>query len=256
MLVLINLETAAARRAAMARQLDKLGLAFERVGVDLRHADAAGVRHEIAAGAPGLRFHTQALSNAEIGCWLSHLRAWERLRRSGKPACAVIEDDLRLAPEFGHALDVLSAQDRFDLVYLGTSSRNVSQRRFVQCGSLRVHEPVGVILNTWGYVVTRAYVERFFAEGLQHAGTDGDKPLCRIRLPIDHFLGGRGGPLRPRIGVLQPAVVEEDPVLGAASQIGPYTRRLDRLHLLQRMRRRVLTSSVGQLYYSTVYRYL
>ena len=255
MLVLINLETAAARRAAMARQLDKLGLAFERVGVDLRHADADGVRRAIAACAPGFQFCAKALSNAEIGCWLSHLRAWDRLRRSGHPACAVIEDDLRLAPQFGHALHVLSAQDRFDLVYLGTSSRNVSQRRFAQCSGLRIHEPVGVILNTWGYVVTRAYVERFFAEG-PDSGTDGGKPLRRIRLPIDHFLGGRGGRLRPRIGVLQPAVVEEDPVLGAVSQIGPYTRRLDRLHLLQRMRRRVLTSSVGELYYSTVYRYL
>ena len=255
MLVLINLESAAARRAAMARQLDKLGLAFERVGVDLRHADADGVRREIAACAPGFQFRAKALSNAEIGCWLSHLRAWDRLRRSGHSVCAVIEDDLRLAPQFGHALHALSAQDRFDLIYLGTSSRNVSQRRFVHCNGLRVHEPVGVILNTWGYVVTRAYVERFFAAG-PDAGRGSSKSPRRIRLPIDHFLGGRGGLLRPRIGVLQPAVVEEDPVLGAISQIGPYTRRLDRLHLLQRVRRRVLTSTVGELYYSTVYRYL
>lgn len=255
MLVLINLESAAARRAAMARQLERLDLDFDRVGVDLRHADADGVRREIAACAPGFSFSTRALSNAEIGCWLSHLCAWDRLRQSGESACAVIEDDLRLDPHFGHALHALSAQDRFDLVYLGTSSRNVSQRRFAHCNGLRVHEPVGVILNTWGYVVTRAYVERFFAAGPNaRAGNNGS--ARRIRLPIDHFLGGRGGLLRPRIGVLQPAVVEEDPILGAASQIGPYTHRLDRLHVLQHVRRRVMTSSVVRLYYSTVYRYL
>ncbi len=74
-------------------------------------------------------------------------------------------------------------------------------------------------------------------------------------MPIDHFLGGRGGRDRPRIGVLQPAVVVEDPVLGSASQIAPHTRRLDRSRLIESARRRLLASSVSQLYYS-LYRYL
>jgi hypothetical protein len=103
---------------------------------------------------------------------------------------------------------------------------------------------VGVILNTWGYSVTRAYVERFFCAGRRS-----------IHLPIDHYLGGRGRRARPRIGVLQPTVVREDPVLGAASQIGPYTRRIDRSRLFEKLRRRVLASPVSQIYYA-LYRYL
>ena len=73
--------------------------------------------------------------------------------------------------------------------------------------------------------------------------------------PIDHFLGGRGGQAGPRIGVLQPSVVVEDPVLGAASQIGPYTRRLDRSYLIENVRRRILASALSEFYYA-LYRYL
>jgi len=55
--------------------------------------------------------------------------------------------------------------------------------------------------------------------------------------------------------VLVPAVVEEDPVLGATSQIGPHTMRLDRWRPVERARRRLLSSRIGRFYYS-LYRFL
>lgn len=252
MLVLINLDSAVERRQAMARQLTNCALAFDRVGVDLRCVRTAEVDAQIQARFPGLRFDRKSLSIAEIGCWLSHLSAWQRLlRQRAHAACTVIEDDLTLLPGFAHAVQVLSGRRRsepldphFELIYLGTSSRNISQRRRSLIGGLLVHRPVGVIFNTWGYVVRRSYVERFFAAGPRSIG-----------LPIDHFLGGRGGRASPRIGVLQPHVVAEDPVLGAASQIGPYTRRLDRSALFENVRRRLLASPMSEFYYA-LYRYL
>jgi glycosyl transferase family 25 len=244
MLVLINLDSAVERRQAMARQLAGFGLDFERIGVDLRCVRPGDVDSQVEQRFPGLHFDRKSLSNPEIGCWLSHLSAWQLLLRSGAGTCTVIEDDLTLLPDFAQAIDALSARREFDLVYLGTSSRNVSQRRRTLVGRFGVHEPVGVILNTWGYSITRAYVERFFAAGKRS-----------IRLPIDHHLGGRGRRPRPHIGVLQPTVLREDPVLGAASQIGPYTHRIDRSRLFERLRRRVLASPVSELYY-TLYRYL
>jgi len=245
MLVLINLDSAVERRQAMARQLGACSLAYERVGVDLRCVRPTEVDAAIERRFPALRFDRTALSNAEIGCWLSHLTAWQTLlERPDETACAVIEDDLQLMPHFAAAIDALAGQTAFDLVYLGTSSRNVSQRRRTQIGGLQVHAPVGVILNTWGYVVTRAYAARFFSAGRRH-----------IRHPIDHYLGGRGKRTRPHIGVLQPAAVREDPILGAASQIGPYTRRIDRSRLFEKLRRRLMASSVSALYYA-LYRYL
>lgn len=243
MLVLINLDTAWARRENMARQLRAQNLGFTRVGVDLRGASAEFVRAQVARF-PGLSFDARRLSPAEIGCWLSHLVAWQHLLGSADDACTVIEDDLTLDAGFAEAHEVLSRRGDFDIVYLGTSSRNISQRQRHEVGGLMVHRPLGVIYNTWGYSIGRDYAQRFFAA------------LPReIALPIDHVLGGRARLARPRIGVLQPAVVAEDPVLGAASQIGPYTRRIDRSRLLQNMRRRLLASPASEIYYS-LYRYL
>ncbi|HXY21626.1 MAG TPA: glycosyltransferase family 25 protein [Burkholderiaceae bacterium] len=258
MLVLINLDSAVQRRQAMARQLERNALAFERVGVDLRCARPCEVQAQIQSTFPALRFDRKALSDAEIGCWLSHLTAWQRLLRQadGVSCCTVIEDDLTLLPGFANVVKALYGRRQqdaafgahgasdLDLIYLGTSSRSVSQRRRTQINGLWVHKPLGVIYNTWGYTVSRRYAERFFASGPRF-----------IRLPIDHFLGGRGGQAGPRVGVLQPPVVVEDPVLGAASQIGPYTRRLDRSHLIESVRRRILASALSEFYY-TLYRYL
>jgi glycosyl transferase family 25 len=248
MLVLINLDSAVERRTAMAQQLERSGLAFDRFGVDLRCVRAGEVDAQIGSRFPGMHFDRKSLSNAEIGCWLSHLSAWQALLRSDQEFCTVIEDDLRLAPDFAaavRALDSSARRDaRFDLVYLGTSSRNVSQRKRTVIDGFAVHRPVGVIFNTWGYSVSRNYAERLLMHGSR-----------KIHLPIDHYLGGRGGRSRPYIGVLQPAVVDEDPVLGAASQIGPYTKRLDRSRLFQNVRRRILSSAVSELYYS-LYRFL
>lgn len=247
MLVLINLDSALHRRQAMARQLAESGLPAARVGIDMRGVRAADIDAEVRSRFSGLSFDRRALSTPEIGCWLSHLTAWRLLLASNCPCGTIIEDDLVLMPGFADAVRRLSAErpaGQFELIYFGTSSRNVSQRRRTQIGGLAVHRPVGIIFNTWGYNISRSYAERFFAH-----------PHHRIRLPIDHFLGGRGGRARPHIGVLQPAVLREDPVLGAASQIGPHTRRIDRSRLFETVRRRVLASAVSEFYYS-LYRYL
>lgn len=243
MLVLINLDSASERRDRMTRQLAEQALEFERVGLDFRRLDRDAVARAVQARFPTLAFDLERLSGAEVGCWASHLTAWQRLRASGRESACVIEDDLHLAPGFARAVARLGAAPH-DLVYLGTSSRNLSQRRRVMVHELAVHAPLGVIFNTWGYVIRRPWVERFLAQG------------GPIELPIDHVLGGRARWCRPSIGVLQPAVVREDPQLGLASQIAPYTARLDRSGVVERLRRAFLGSRLSQLYYGTVYRLL
>lgn len=246
MLVLINLDSAAERRQRMLQRLAALDLTCERLGFDGRRLPREAIAQRAREMFPALRFASAALSGAEMGCWLSHLLAWRRLlERPAVAAATVIEDDVLLAPSFPAATGVLQRSSPFDVVFLGTSSRNLSTRRCTVVDGLSLHAPVGPIFNTWGYVIRRAWVQRFFAE-----------PSVTIRAPIDHLLGGRvGGALRPRIAVLRPAVVEEDAALAAASQIEPYTWRLDRSRLVEAARRRLLRSRVGDLYFS-LYRYL
>ena len=49
--------------------------------------------------------------------------------------------------------------------------------------------------------------------------------------------------------MLRPAVVREDPALGVASQIEPFTYRIDRFRVVEAARRRIIASRVSDLYY-------
>ena len=240
MLFLVNLDDAAQRRASMQAQLEALGLGYRRVGVDFRTTSREGVRRWVEQHLPGFEFEQRSLSCAEIGCWASHLLAWRALAEATHAdACTVLEDDVVLQPRFADAIRALSAQPVFDLVFLGTSCRNVSSRRRTALESFDLHRPIGTIYNTWGYVVSRAWVERFLAA----------RPW-RIDRPIDHYTGGRrAGACKPATAVLRPAVVAEHPTLGPASQIEPYTYRIDRARIVELARRRILASRVSALYY-------
>lgn len=244
MIVVINLDSATERRQRMAAQLDALGLRWARMAYDGRRKPAAEITTFVHQRFPALEFDLDTLSGAEVGCWLSHLMAWHRLVTStGFSACTVLEDDLALDAGLPAAIGTLTAQQAFDLVYLGTSSRNISTRQRVQIGCCTVHVPVGTILNTWGYVIRREFAARFLAT------------RRRIRLPIDRLVGAGNARAVARVGVLQPAVVREDPALGLRSQIEPYTWRADRWKVVEAARRRVLASRVSDLYYA-LYRWL
>ncbi len=246
MLFLINLDDADARRMSMRAQLHDVGLSYERIGIDFRRARGPAIDAWIEQRFPGIAFDHGSVSSAEIGCWASHLTAWQALAASEDfAACAVLEDDLVLDRALPEAIEVLVRAPAFDLVFLGTSSRNVSARRRVPAGRFHLHQALGTIYNTWGYVVSRDWVRRFFAAAPWH--------LVR---PIDHYTGGsRAGRVKPRVAVLRPAVVGEDPELGIDSQIEPYTYRIDRSRIVEAARRRIIASRVSALYYK-LYEYL
>ncbi len=103
---------------------------------------------------------------------------------------------------------------------------------------------MGTVFNTWAYVVSRTYVERFFAT-----------PDLVIAQPIDHFLGGSARRAKPRIAVLQPQVVSDEEAMSALSQIEPHTHRPDRWKIVERTRRHLLSGRLGDLY-SAFYRWL
>lgn len=244
MLFVINLDDAAERRGRMAAQLAALGLPWIRIGFDGRRRLAADIDAHVRAQFPGITFDPDALSSAEVGCWLSHLDAWRHVAASpGAHACAVLEDDVLLDARLPGALQGLVPQDAFDIVYLGTSSRNISTRRRVQVGCCDVHVPVGTVLNTWGYVIRRTFAQRFLATP-RH-----------VTLPIDRYIGAGMRYAGARVGVVQPAVVREDPHLGSRSQIEPFTFRVDRWKIVERARRRLLASRASAFYYR-LYRWL
>jgi glycosyl transferase family 25 len=99
---LINREAATHRLTAMQRQLCSLDITFERFpaveGADLTPefiAKLAPERTWIGKRRP---------SPGEVGCFLSHIRVLELMRDRGYGRICILEDDVRLAPDFSDYL--------------------------------------------------------------------------------------------------------------------------------------------------------
>jgi len=106
--LLINLAGSKDRLATAQAELSRSGLSFERIeAVDGRLRSA----EQLAQLAPWDRAaFFKPLSPGEVGCYLSHVAAAERIVQAGWPCAVVLEDDFRLKEGFAEALAALAAR--------------------------------------------------------------------------------------------------------------------------------------------------
>lgn len=108
---LINLERSPHRLADAKVQLDSLGMPFERIsavdGTKLTEAEKACFDQDKAKK----RYHYD-LTWGEIGCYLSHIRCWQRIVDEQLDYAIVLEDDQKLTPDFAKVHDVLAKLER------------------------------------------------------------------------------------------------------------------------------------------------
>ena len=123
MLVLvINLDRHKLRFERMNAQLAACGLSFERMravdGAELSDDDMAAM----LSPTPLID-----LSRPEVACLLSHRAAWRRFLAGDDELCCVLEDDVRLAEDFGPALKAASdwASPPFDVIKIETMHQRV-----------------------------------------------------------------------------------------------------------------------------------
>src|SRR5262245_14476283 len=111
----LNLDQEIGRRHSIEGQLAAAGMHAERVqavdGSKLLPAELWAyfqAQHLMAAGA--------------LGCYASHIKAWEKILRKDLPYALVLEDDAILAPGLSRLLsDVVTALPKaWDMVHLGT----------------------------------------------------------------------------------------------------------------------------------------
>jgi glycosyl transferase family 25 len=93
----VNLPTDLVRRQHMTQLLAQLGMDAEFIaavdGRALSHAERAAYDHNRA-----LRVYGVAMMDAEIGCYLSHYRLYERILRERIDTALILEDDLEISP--------------------------------------------------------------------------------------------------------------------------------------------------------------
>ena len=155
----INLVDNKARLAAVKRILDAQGIAFRRIeavnGWTLSDAEIARV-YDAARNARNGR---QPLVRAEIGCYLSHIIAWELIAAGEAPGGVVFEDDFDATPSLTVVLAALSADslNDWDIVKLFSLEPNVPMggaRELLP--DVKIGIPYRVPTCLLGYAVTRA----------------------------------------------------------------------------------------------------
>lgn len=172
---LINLPDSKERAAAMQRQLDQLGLIYQKF--DAVNGRAAWDQLKESVDLPAFERNVgRPVMPGEIGCYHSHLQVWRAFQQTGALAALVLEDDVIFHPEFCDAVD--AALDRlsdWDVVKLNHIRAKLPMRRFA-VGGWQCCAYVGPFTGTGAYLINQDVVSKLL---------NGFTPITR---PIDHEL--------------------------------------------------------------------
>ena len=152
----INLARNTRRMDTSAQQLDAAGLPWSRIdavwGADLSDAEVARV-YDAARNA---RHGKHALVRPEIGCYLSHIRAWKAIAAGDAPGGFVFEDDFAADATLADKLTLLSEpQDMWDMVKLFSFDPAPRLVAEAPLGDWRVGIPYRVPTCLIGYGLTK-----------------------------------------------------------------------------------------------------
>ncbi len=176
----INLESAADRRAVMVERLGAAGVPFSFFpAVDGRKTP---VEDQPIYDGPGRRAKVgHDMVGGEIGCLLSHRAVLETIASDGKGPALVFEDDVLLADGFAEAVRALMARpDRWELVrflgspkVMGQAHRNLIPLAGGRWLTRLMTQPGGA----HAYLVSPAGARKLVAQ------------LQRTPFPIDNLMG-------------------------------------------------------------------
>jgi glycosyl transferase, family 25 len=192
---LINLDRSKDRLETMRRQLDDLGLAFERVPA-IDGAARPDLMTDIDT-ALYRRMHGRGVRPGEVGCFLSHIEVMQRFLASAFDYAVILEDDASLSPSLPGLLDTIAAEAPgrdWDVLKLESRRRGLPLR----LRSLTADHDLCVSLfrstGSAGYIVTRRAAQAYLAQ------------LLPMALPYDHAFD-RGWHFGLRFREVRPLVV-------------------------------------------------
>lgn len=71
-----------------------------------------------------LKHHHRDMTLGEIGCYVSHMRIWEKMRDEHIPFCIVLEDDLTIEPHLADVTTHFQKLNNWDLIKLSDNRAN------------------------------------------------------------------------------------------------------------------------------------
>lgn len=175
MVLLINLPRSTDRRVRMEQRLAALGLDYEL----LPAVDGRAQWEQLLPSVDLASFQRHAGGDVlpgEIGCYHSHLQAWQRLVASDAQVLLVLEDDMVFHDDFMNALRIaLRGRAHWDMLKLAKirAKQPVCQGLL---GPYRLNACIGAFTGFGAYLVQRETAQRLLPQ------------LLPIRAPIDREL--------------------------------------------------------------------
>jgi glycosyl transferase family 25 len=160
----INLARNVQRLQNSARQLDAAGIPWERIeavnGWELSDDEVAAVYDAERNARDG----KQPLVAPEIGCYLSHIAAWERIASSPHSGGFIFEDDFAADDTLARKLELLSVeQTAWDMVKLFSFDAEPPLEWDRPLGPYRIGLPYRVPTCLIGYGLTKQAAARLAA---------------------------------------------------------------------------------------------
>ena len=170
----INLDRSPERLAAIAADLDRLGLPWTRHPA----VDARQLRPDQRAQLDAKVFrrqHGMEPALGEVGCYLSHVEVMQAFLQTDMDFAVILEDDARLGDRLPGVLQALQGcADRWDTVKLSAVHSGTPQA----CLRLDAQTELSIMLTrctgSSAYVINRRAAETYL------------RGLLPIRLPYDH----------------------------------------------------------------------
>ncbi len=152
---LINLDCRQDRLEWSRKQLDRHGIFFHRIAA----IDKTEANH-LSKTAGFQPFPGFVLSDGEIGCFLSHIKAWKEFLKTGNEYCLVLEDDVVVSPSLRHFLDHFARSSiEADTVRVETYLSPVRLERRVarRIGSVSLHRLQSNHGGAAAYILSRPF---------------------------------------------------------------------------------------------------
>lgn len=158
LLYLINLKSAKNRLSRMADMLNEIGLHYEVIeAVDGRVLSQEEINGLYSRFKSWLVLNRQ-MTRSEIGCALSHKKAYRKFLATNEQSCVIFEDDIIASDMINDAIDLAQetiSTERPEVILLSAFDEESSQAP----SELGVYNPIGFPWCTDGYVINRKAAE-------------------------------------------------------------------------------------------------
>lgn len=177
----INLNRSTARLAKIAERLDQAQLSFERIAA----VDGKEIIEPKEIGYDQIKnrlHYGRRLTNGEIGCYASHIKALKAFLEENEEYCLILEDDAifpsRIKYDINTILNNITSKksNHFYTINLCNTSEYNKYGHEIVAEHLRVQKALVFPTLATGLLWSRIGAERF----LEHAST--------ITMPFDHAL--------------------------------------------------------------------